>query len=118
MGDNEYVELLRAIREHSEMELGQISEAGEHGADAGWPGFTYTTDGADFYRANRDTIDGMLQEAADDFGHKDVAELVASFTRSDMADTDDGRACLLAWYALEEVGRRLNDRRYERGIAA
>ena len=110
MDDKTYVELLQAIREHSGMELQSIKEAGEHGADAGWPGFTYTVDGAEFYRANSATIDTMLQEDADSFGMEDVAALVASFTRSDMADTDDGRACLLAWYALEEVGRYAADR--------
>lgn len=114
MDDSQYVELLRAIREHSDLELSTIRDAGTYGADAGFGGFTYTTDGAEFYRANRDTIDAMLQEDADEFGMADVAALVASFKRSDMADTDDGRACLLAWYALEEVGRRLADREYER----
>lgn len=110
MDDSQYIALLRAIREHSGMELDSIREAGEHGADTGWPGFTYTTDGADFYRANSRTIDAMLADDADDMGYPDVAALVASFVRSDMADTDDGRACLLAWYALEQVGRRLADR--------
>ena len=114
MDDQTAVELLKAIREHSDLELSSIRDAGQYGADTGFSGFTYTADGADFYRANDHLIDGMLQEAADDFGHKSVAELVASFVRSDMTDTRDGHDCLLAWYALEEAGRWLNDRREER----
>ena len=113
MTDDQYVELLRAIREHSGLELNAIRDAGTHGADGGFAGFTYTTDGADFYRANRNTIDEMLQEHAEAFD-LNVAQFVAQFSRADMCDTDDGRACLLAWYALEAVGRRLADRQYER----
>lgn len=114
MDDTQAVELLRAIRKHSDLELSAIRDAGNFGADGGFGGFTYTTDGAEFYRANSATIDEMLQQDADDFGMPNVAALVASFTRADMADTDDGRACLLAWYALECAGRWLNDRRDER----
>lgn len=108
-----YRNLIEAIKQHSGMDEESIREAGDHGADAGWPGFTHTIDGADFYRANSEAIDELLQEMADSFGHKDVAELVASFNRSDMANTRDGRDCLLAWFALEEVGRWLEWRGYE-----
>lgn len=102
-----YRDLYEAIREHSGMERDQILEAGQHGADTGWPGFTYTTDGADFYRANSELVDELLQDMADNLGDGNVAALVASFTRSDMADTRDGHDCLLSWFALEEVGRWL-----------
>jgi len=111
MTESQYIELLQAIREHSGLELASIREAGEHGADAGWSGFIYTTEAAEFYRANSDTIDDMLQDDADQMGCDDVAALIASFNRSDMADTRDGRDCLLAWYALESVGRMASDRR-------
>ena len=102
-----YRDLLEAIKEHSGMEEDEIAEAGTHGADAGWPGFIYTTDGADFYRANSELIDGLLQESADSMGYGTVAELVATFNRRDMADTRDGHDCLLAWFALEEAGHYL-----------
>jgi hypothetical protein len=115
--NEQYIELLQAIREHSGLELASIREAGEHGADAGWNGFIWTTEAAEFYRANSDTIDDMLQEDADAVGCADVASLIASFVRSDMADTRDGRDCLLAWYALESVGRMASDRLYERNHA-
>ena len=111
MDDDTYVELLRAIREHSGMELSSIREAGEHGADAGWPGFSYTSDGADFYRANAATVWQLAADMADELGAPNVPALVGTFTRADMAETVEGFECLLAWFALEEVGRRLSDRR-------
>ena len=83
--------------------------AGEHGADAGWAGFTYTVDAATFYRENDEQIDAMLAEDADSYGYASVAAFVASFNCADMADTRDARDNLLAWYALETIGRMLED---------
>ena len=102
--------LLCAIREHSGMEDDEIREAGEYGADTGWPEFTYTADGARFYRENDELIDALAAEEADEMGYDDVAALVASFTRSDMAQNRDGRDCLMAWWALETAGRYHADR--------
>lgn len=109
MTNQEYATMLRAIRDHAGLELSTIRDAGNHGADAGFGGFTYTVDGAEFYRANADTIDAMLQDDAEAFGYDDVATLISNFGRADMADTRDGRDCLLAWYALEETGRFPDD---------
>lgn len=114
MDDVTAIELIRAIRDHAGLELSSIRDAGTYGADAGFAGFTYTADGAEFYRANSDMIDALLQDDADAFGYDNVSAFVASFGRADMADTDDGRACLLAWYALEKAGHWLNDRRHSR----
>lgn len=110
----QYVELLRAIRDHSGLDLASIREAGEHGADAGWVGFTYTSDGAEFFRANRETIWSMLEDDANAMGCENVCAFVASFTRADMTNTPDGFECLCAWYALEEVGRYMIDRHENR----
>lgn len=99
--------LVEAIEKHSGMDREQIIEAGEHGADAGWPGFTYTADGAEFYRDNERVVDELLQDAADDMGYGSVADLVATFSRKDMTETRDGHDCLMAWFALEEAGRYL-----------
>jgi hypothetical protein len=107
--DERMSQLLAAIEEHSGLSRADIRQAGEHGADAGWGGFTYTSDGADFTRANRDLVWTLLADDADEFGHDSVASFVASFTRSDMADSQDGFDCLLAWYVLESVGRWIED---------
>lgn len=110
--DETYERLLTAIKAHGRMEESEIADVVgvQRGADAGYPGFTYTKDGAEFYRANDDDIDELLQEDADSFGQS-VAEMIAGFGRADMAETRDGRDCLLAWYALEKVSSWLQDRR-------
>lgn len=106
-----YEELLVAIREHSGMDDDEIRDVVGvgRGADAGYPGFTYTTDGAEFYRKHDNLIDEIAWELAEDLGYASVAEFVATFGRADMADTRDGRDCLMAWFALEEVSRWLQD---------
>lgn len=106
-----YVDLLRAIRAHSGLERSGIREAWEHGADAGWPGFTYTADGAEFYRAHRDDVWAVLDEAADAYGYGNVPAFVATFNRVDLACTAEGFECLLSWFVLEEVGRYACERR-------
>jgi len=111
MNDTQAVELLRAIRDHADLELASIRDAGTHGADAGFGGFTYTQDAADFYDANEALIYELLREDADSMGAENVDAMVAQFGRADMLDTPDGRKCLLAWYALETAGHWLNDRR-------
>ncbi len=114
MTDQQYVQLLQAIRDHSGLELSAIRDAGNYGADAGFGGFTYTQDGADFYDANEDLIYDLLRDDADSLGAENVDAMISTFARSDMLDTPDGRKCLLAWYALEQCGRMIEDRRYQR----
>ena len=103
----ETADMIRAIKDHSGMNVAEIAEAARHGADAGWPGFTYTQDCVDFYNANEDAIQEWLHEDADNFGQT-VPEMIAGFGRSEMADTPDGLANLLAWYALERAGHEFN----------
>ena len=104
-----YRKLYRAIKEHSELEDDAIRDAGSHGADAGWGGFCYTTECVEFYDANESDIYELLNEDADSMGHKNVDEMISQFTRSDMLSWPEGRKNLLAWYALESVGRRLEE---------
>lgn len=105
-----YIQLLQAIRAHSGLELASIREAGEHGADAGWAGFTYYSDTSAFVDSNRSLIWELLSQDADAYGFDSVPAFVASFNRSDMADDEQGFDCLIAWYALEAAGRTLSDR--------
>jgi len=109
MTDVKLERLLAAIREHSGMGDDEIREAGEHGADTGWPGFTYTGDAAEFTRDNAELVYDLLAEDAEEFGYESIPAFVATFTRADMADTKDGYDNLLAWYALERAGRYLAD---------
>ncbi len=110
MTDEQAVQLLQAIREHSDLGLASIRDAANYGADSGFAGFTYTTDGAEFTDKNAALLDELLQLDSEEFGYDDVANFVASFNRSDMTDTLDGYKCLVAWWALETAGRWLVDR--------
>lgn len=93
--------------DYGEQEI--FADIANHGADTGWSGFTYTSEAVEFFDAHEDTIMELAQEDADSFGYANVAELVATFTRADMADTMDGYKNLMAWYALETVARRIVD---------
>ena len=104
-----YEELLEAVRTHSGMDDEQIIEAGIYGADTGWAGFSYTSDCVAFYRGNERAIWKLLEEVSEQIGMKPL-ELVSTFGRSDLAVSPNGFANLLAWFALEEVGRWLADR--------
>jgi hypothetical protein len=111
MDGNTAISLIRAIREHSGLELASIRDASKHGADAGFGGFTYYTDTSAFIAANRTLVWEILSEDADEFGFDSVPAFVASFNRADLADDETGFDYLLAWYALETAGRWLNDQR-------
>ena len=114
MDDSTAIQLLRAIREHSGLELSEIRQAGAHGADAGWSGFVYYGETVEFYEANEELVWSILEEDASEFGYPNVPAFVASFARADGADDLTGFKNLLAWYALETAGRWLEDRREQR----
>ena len=100
----ETAEMIRAIRNHSGMNLSEIAEVAKHGADAGFPGFIYTSDAVKFYQEHHDKIWQMLWEDAEGLGTTPI-QMIADFNRADMATTYDGFANLLAWYALERAAQ-------------
>lgn len=102
--------LVQAVRDHSGMEDDEIREAGQRGANAGWPGFSYTWECVAFYERNKEDIWALLADRAYDMGMKPLA-LVALFDSDDIAETPEGFACLLAQFTLEEVGLWLEDNR-------
>jgi hypothetical protein len=110
----DYDALVEAVKEHSEMDDDAIKEAGQYGASAGWPGFTYYTDTVAFYDENANLIDKLLQESADSMGYT-VLELMASFGGAEHVHDEDTRKNLLAWFALEEAGRYLESKTEEEG---
>ena len=97
--------LLQAVLRHSGMKRSELADVCRGGADAGFPGFTYTYDAVRFYNRHEGEIYELLQETADDMGSKNIEELITGFKCSDMCDTADGRKNLLAWFALEEMAR-------------
>lgn len=97
-------------------------EISEHGADCGWSGFIYYAETEAFYRAHRAEILRMLRESADEIGQT-PAEMISSFRCLAGVSRDEVAAVLaggrsefrstvqnaLAWFALEEVSRRIAD---------
>ena len=106
-----YEKLYRAIQDHTGLPDSDILQAGQYGADAGWNGFIYYGECCEFYDSNELEIYELLNYQADDMGFSNVEEMISRFNRSDMLDTPEGRKNLLAWFALEEVGRWLECQR-------
>jgi hypothetical protein len=103
---------------------GTLEDIASHGADAGWPGFTYYSDTCAFFESNKRAIVELINEMADEFG-QDVISFVAGFNclEDDRETRDEIGRCIygkpndddtqvpnaLAWFALEEMARRNTD---------
>lgn len=79
-----------------------------HGADAGYPCITYTSDTVDVYNQFEDEIYEMLNEDADDMGYDNIEMMISQFNRSDMLSSPDQRKNLLVWYACERLAHQLH----------
>ena len=89
------------LGENEEEAAETLRDVASHGADAGFPGFTYYSDTGNFYSAHKALIWEALAEDAEDFGYDSVTDFVASFnTKAHDATQFEN---LLAWYALERV---------------
>lgn len=102
-------------------------DAGAHGADSGWSGFTYYRDTCAFTAKHRTAIAAQVEDMAREFGEsaigmvrgfrclgKEIDEKHVALAlyggRAHDKDTQDGVDLVenaLAWFALEEVGRAL-----------
>ena len=100
------MEAITRLRQAIELSDAELADVAAHGADAGFSGFIYTSECAEFYDKHESDIYELLNDAADDMGCANVEELVSTFTRSDMLSWPEGRKNLLAWFALEEVAAR------------
>jgi hypothetical protein len=112
--------------------LDTLRDVSEHGADSGFPGFTYYTDTVSFAKRHRVTILESLREFASDMGDRDPVALVLGFRCVRQAEVspeavsvalyggriprgvseNDVDAVLngIAWYALESVAHIVSDR--------
>ena len=77
-----------------------------HGANAGYPHITYTSDCVEIYDQFESDIYDALNEDADEFGYDNVEALIATFARSDMLSWPEGRKNLLVWYMCEREAWR------------
>ncbi len=90
--------------------LGEFaSDIAEHGADKGYLHITYTKDCVELHDRFKEEIWEMLNEDSNSFGYKNPMELVNTFNRVDMADSEDGLKNLLVWYACERVAQELEN---------
>lgn len=81
-----------------------------YGADAGYPCITYTSDTVTIFDKFGHEIWDMAVEDANDFGSKNVCEMIAGFSRNDMIDGGlDQFKNLMVWYACEKVAREIDD---------
>lgn len=108
----------RRIREHSGMEYRSIIQAGVHGADAGWPGFTYYTDCVKFYEAHSREIDALIAEDAESHGFDSPMSFMASWGCANTMQDYDTIANGKAWYVLEVTGHLLSDAQHDPGCFA
>ena len=121
--------LYAAIKDHSELDDEQIIEAANHGADAGWSGFTYYSDTCEFTKRNQPLIKEIVLAMAEDLGEssipmiqgfvclkdQDISEEAVSIAlfgtdepeEKELADQVDLARNALAWFALEGVGHWL-----------
>jgi len=80
-----------------------------HGADAGYPHITYTSDTVKIFDRFGAEIWTMAVEDAESMGCKNVAEMIAGFGRADMLADFDQFKNLMVWYACEKVAHEMED---------
>jgi len=120
----DYKSLINAVISNIGME--SVNDVINHGAEAGFAGFTYYVDTHKFAMKHRKQILQLLNEMADSLG-EDVVQMVSTFgvfRRSPMDNEDKkelyrylGEARseqstitnLMAWFALEEVCRMFDE---------
>lgn len=98
-----------------------LLDIANHGADGGFPGFTYHTDTVSFFKRHHRAILAALKEDADSLGQS-ILQLVKSFRclNNDYSEEEIARsiygkvsrvdtqiANALAWYALERVAQEI-----------
>jgi len=100
-----------------------LEDVYHHGADAGFPNFTYLSDTTRFFRRHRREIVELAEETARDMGES-VLDMIASFPclHSDVSTDEIARvlygqwhdddthvmvANAMAWFALEAVARHV-----------
>lgn len=78
-----------------------------HGADAGYPHITYTSDTVKVFDKFAGEIWDLAVQEASSMGCKNACEMIAGFTRSDMIDEIDRFKNLMVWFACETIAREI-----------
>jgi len=127
-------EVLTQISDNATEALKTLRDVYDHGADAGYPGFTWTSDTAAFYEANKKEIVELVERTAEEFDtspldfiatfnvlagpkgakapyYRDIAKALYGKPSKTERDFDDylNIANALAWFILEETARAFYD---------
>lgn len=89
--------------------LESAEDIANHGADGGFNGIIYITECAELFDKYQEEIWDMAVEMANDLGHKNVCEMIATFKRSDMLEDIHTFKNLMVWFAVEELARQYVD---------
>jgi hypothetical protein len=100
-----YINLYKAIKQHSGLEYESMIDAGNYGASGGFGGFVYYTDTCEFYDNNRGIIWELLEQDAEEYGFDNVIAFVGSFNGANDVHDEATFKNLCAWYVLETIGR-------------
>lgn len=100
--------LYNAVLEHSGLDKEDLKEVAQHGADAGWSGFTYYADTIAFYNKHYLLIADVLFEYADQVGMS-AQDVVKGFPCLPEQPTLDEYKNAMAWFALEFVAHFIAD---------
>ena len=120
------IEQLSGESELNQNNASTLRDVANHGADAGFVGFTYYSDTCNFFDDNKDLIMKQLLEDRASIGYSSLTEMLSSFRCFKDVDTYDIEAFLinsndesneeqttlkngLAWYALESVAWQLEE---------
>jgi len=85
------------------------SDIANHGADAGYPHITYTSDTVEIFDQYDAEIWDMAIAMADGMGAKNVAEFISGFRRDDMLAGIHTFKNLMVWFACEELARKIEN---------
>jgi hypothetical protein len=86
--------------------LESAQDIADHGADAGWSGFTYYHDTMRFYDLCEEIIWDALDKDADAFGES-ILQFIAGFRDAHQITDLDTFKNMLAWYALETAAQEI-----------
>lgn len=70
----------------------------------------YYVDTIKFYKKYQDEIWNLAIDQSEEFGNKNVFEMLSGLNGSDSLSDTDHVYNLLAWYGFEETARKLSDR--------
>jgi hypothetical protein len=87
----------------------RASDIASHGADCGYYGLTYNSDGAKLFDRFGDELWDMLYEEKESLGEPSIPAMMANFGRRDMCDTLDSFKMLVVWFAAERIAREITE---------